>query len=59
MTEYEKAIEAHNAAQAAYRTVRDAYRNREIGDAEFITAKKAYEAATAVFDKAFAKAANY
>lgn len=53
MTPYEKATAKHNEAQKAFHAVRRAYRNRAVGDAEFLAAKAAYDAATAEFDAAF------
>jgi len=52
---YEAAIAKHDRAIHAFHKVRDAYRARQIGDAEFLRARKAYDAATAEFDRAFAK----
>lgn len=56
-TEYAAALAAHNAAFAKFDAVRDAYRARTVGDAEFLTARAEYDAATAVYDEAFAKEA--
>lgn len=53
--EYAAALAAHNVAIAKFHAVRDAYRARTVGDAEFLAAKKEYEAATKVYDAAFDK----
>jgi len=55
---YQSALTAHDAAYRVYSVSRDAYRARTVGDIEFIAAKDAWNAATAIFDKAFAKEAN-
>jgi hypothetical protein len=54
---YAEAIAAHNAAFAKFDAVRSDYRAMKVGDAEFLAAKKEYDAATAVYDEAFAKEA--
>ena len=56
---YDAALVEWRKASAAFRTVQTAYRSRKIGDAEFLSGKKAFDDATAVFDlaeKAFVKA---
>lgn len=58
-TEYETAYTKHNEAIRVYEVVRNAYRARKIGDAEFIAARKVYDAATAEFDAAYSKAAGW
>ena len=55
--EYKAAYEAHNEACKAYRVAAEQYRSREIEDAEFFAARKIYDAATVVFDAAYAKEA--
>jgi len=54
--DYQAALLAHDAAFAKYRVVRDAYRARTVGDAEFLAARAEYDAATEAFDVAFAAA---
>ena len=56
---YEAAIKAHNEATAKFHAVRDAYRARQVGDAEFLAARKEYRAATAQFDAAFARCTQW
>ena len=51
--EYAAATEAHNAALRAYEPVRVAYFAREIGDAEFLVARKVVSDALARFDAAY------
>ena len=51
--EYNAAIEASNAAIKTFFAVRDAYRARTVGDAEFLAAKAAYEASRKAFDAAY------
>ena len=53
---YENSIIKHNEAIKVFHTVRDAYRNRTVGDAEFLAARAVYDAATAEFDAAYAVA---
>lgn len=55
--EYAAALEAHNLAQRKFNAVRDLYRAFKVGDAEFLAARKEYDAATELFDEAFAKEA--
>jgi hypothetical protein len=47
---YEKAVAAHRAAFAAHEEARKAYRAREIGDAEYLAARKAMTDALHVLD---------
>lgn len=54
-SEYEAAYTAANAAAAKFREVTDQYRARKIGDAEYLAARKEYDAANATFDDAYAK----
>lgn len=54
-TEYAMAVAAHDDACKTYRKVQEAYHSMQIGDAEFLAARKVYDAATMVFDAAFAK----
>ena len=51
--QYDAAYTAHNAALAAFHAVRDAYRARAVGDAEFLAAKATLTAANALYDAAF------
>lgn len=51
--EYAIALESHNAASKIFTAAQAAYRARTIGDAEFITARKAFDAATEIYDAAF------
>jgi hypothetical protein len=53
---YENSIAKHNEAQKAFHSVRNDYRNRIVGDAEFLAAKAVYDASTAEYDAAFAAA---
>jgi hypothetical protein len=55
--EYAAALEAHNVAFRKFDAVRTAYRACKVGDAEFLAAKKEYDAATEAFDAAYAKEA--
>ena len=52
--EYAIAYANHNAATKAFTSVTLAYRARTIGDFEFIAARKAFDAASKIFDAAFA-----
>ena len=52
-TEYAAALESHNVAFRAFDAVRNDYRARSVGDAEFLAARAKYEAATKIFDAAF------
>jgi hypothetical protein len=54
MTTYEAAIAAHNAAQAVYFPIRDGFLAGSVSDATYFAARKAYDAATADFDAAYA-----
>lgn len=58
MTNYETAISKHNDALKTFQAVRDAYRARIVGDAEFLVAKAAYNVATNKYDAAYAVEAN-
>jgi hypothetical protein len=51
--EYAAALEAHNLASKAFNAVRDDYRAGKVGDAEFLAARNAFHAATAIYDAAF------
>lgn len=51
---YLNALAAHNAAFAAYKITRDAYRAQTIGDDEFLAARRAFNQASAEFDRAMA-----
>lgn len=52
--EYAKALEESRAASAIFREAQLAYRSRKIGDAEFLAARKIYDASEAAFDAAYA-----
>ena len=52
--EYASAYAAHIAATKTLTSVTLAYRARTIGDVEFIAACRAFDAATEIFDVAFA-----
>ena len=49
---YEEERARYNAAFAKFDAVRNQYRARQCGDAEFLAAKKAFEAARAALDEA-------
>lgn len=51
--EYEVALNKVRAATAAFRLVQMAYRNRKIGDVEFLEGKRIYDAAQCEFDRAY------
>ncbi len=51
---YEAAMEKSNIAIRAFAKVQADYRNRNIGDAEYLAGRKTYEAAMAEYDVAFA-----
>jgi hypothetical protein len=53
--EYAVARDAHTVAMRKFHKIRDAYRARAVGDSEFLAARSEYEAATKIFDEAFAK----
>jgi hypothetical protein len=50
--EYAAALEAAQSASAKFRTIQAAYRSRQIGDAEYIAGRKAFEASQVAFDVA-------
>jgi hypothetical protein len=50
---YQVALAAHDEACKLITEARRAYRALEIGDSEFIAARKAFDAATALFDAAW------
>lgn len=50
---YLAAIDAHNAAQAAFGEVRDLYRAGKVGDATFLAARAEMRKADEAFDVAF------
>jgi hypothetical protein len=56
---YQEACEAHSRAFRKYDEVRKAYQAREIGDKEFLAARKEYDLATDEYDRAYRIAANY
>lgn len=53
--EYVAALAAHDLALEQFTKARTAYRQLKIGNAEFIAAKRVYEASCVVFDAAFEK----
>jgi len=59
MKNYIATTAAHNAAIAKYNAAVAAYRNRTIGDSEYLEARKEYLVSTVAFDLAFAKAAGH
>lgn len=59
LAEYLAALNAHNAAIRKFHTVRDQYRAGLVDDAAFIAARKVYDAATAAYDVAYAKAEQF
>ena len=50
---YQVALAAHDEACKLITDARRAYRALEIGDSEFIAARKAFDAATALFEAAW------
>jgi hypothetical protein len=50
---YEAALKTANDAARKFRGEQIAYRNRTIGDAEFLAAKAEHDAACKVFDAAY------
>ena len=50
---YKLAYLHHKAAAVEFRLIREGFRARKISDAEFIAARKAYDAAAAEFDAAY------
>jgi len=55
---YQAALDTSNAALKVYQVAVQAYRNRTIGDAEFMAAQDIYRAAEHAFDLAYAAIAN-
>jgi outer membrane protein TolC len=53
MNDYEMALNKVREATAAFRLAQTAYRKREIGDIEFLEAKRIYDAAEREFDRAY------
>jgi hypothetical protein len=53
--DYAESYAKHTNALRAFHKVREAYRNRTIGDAEFIAARQVYFKATALFEIAAEK----
>ena len=53
--EYEDALAKSRIASQTFRAAQDAYRNRTIGDNEFLAARAAYNQSTVEFDSAFSK----
>lgn len=51
--EYAAAIEAHSAACVPFYAAQKAYRLRQIGDAEFLAARAAFNVAQSAFDVAY------
>lgn len=56
--EYAAAYTKHNVASEAYRNICAAFQAQKIGYDEFFAARKAFDAATAEFDAAFAAEQN-
>ena len=54
-TKYQIAKTKHDEAAKAFDLIRNAYRNLEIGDEEFLDAKKVYDMETQKFDAAWKK----
>ena len=54
-TKYQIAKTKHDEAFKAFDLIRNAYRNLEIGDEEFLDAKKVYDMETQKFDAAWKK----
>jgi len=54
---YEAALEAHNVAIRAFTVAQQAYRTRQIGDVEFLAARREMVAASKLFDIAYAEEA--
>lgn len=52
---YDASLEAFREASRAFTAIQKAYRAKEIGDAEFLAGRKAFDEATAVSDAAEAK----
>lgn len=55
---YEAALEASRVAYAKFAKVTEAYRAREIDDAEYLAARAEYAEAEKTFDAAYAVAAT-
>lgn len=53
--EYQAALETSNRAIAAFKKVQEAYRKQEIGDDDYLAARKVYDKAVEDFDKAIKK----
>ena len=53
--EYELALNAVREATRKFKAVRDSYRARKIGDAEFLAAKEVYDEADRAYELAYAK----
>jgi hypothetical protein len=51
--EYQAAMDAHSAAVRAFEKVTKAYRERSIGDAEYLKGRDAYRKADKAFDAAW------
>lgn len=52
--EYRTAYELHNAACRVFTAAQNDYRSGKIGDSEYLAARKAFDAATMLFDVAYA-----
>ena len=52
--EYTKALDAHNLASKKFRAAETAFRAGVIDPVDYLAAREAYNAATALFDTAFA-----
>jgi len=51
---YQRALAEHDAAGAKFRQIRDDYRAGRATDDEYLAARRRFDAATAVYDAAFA-----
>jgi phospholipid N-methyltransferase len=58
LSEYEKALRAHDEASQKYRTVQKRYNSGEMSDDIFDKEKAKFDAATEIFDAAFEKEQN-
>ena len=56
--EYRRALAVHSAAFAEFDAARELYRARKSADAQFLDAKKEFEAANKVYNAAFAQEAD-
>lgn len=56
--EYDKALQASREASKEYAFYLAAYRNQQIGDAEYLAARQKYMDAEVIFDAAYQMAHN-